>query len=182
MVNNARERVAQAERAVQRRSVNRIARLLEERLDSKSYEQYLGILAAIRADFERFSTLMKKMCDEEQVGNPALHPIDRIVLYIGDLEGCPSDKVVRVLEGHPPAAGIRAVRGSWVRHPLGGAPTEEDASRNMIAEMVPRMLEKTAGAAEAQPKQEQHTDDDEIPRGPRDRDPIVQAVATPGDE
>jgi hypothetical protein len=63
----AEEQVARAEREVEEsRSVNRIARLLEERLNSKSYEQYLGIVAAIRADFDKLSKLMRTMQEEVQ--------------------------------------------------------------------------------------------------------------------
>jgi len=98
-VNAAKERVAQAELEVEEsRSLNRIARLLEERLNSKSYEQYLGIVAAIRADFEKLSSLMRTMQDEVSGGSAMLRPIDRIILYIDDLDRCPSDRVVRVLE------------------------------------------------------------------------------------
>jgi KAP family P-loop domain len=187
-LNAAEEGVAKAERELQdSRSVNRIARLLEQRLDSKSYEQYLGIVAAIRADFQALSDLMKRMRDEDRRGNEALRPIDRIVLYIDDLDRCPSEKVVSVLEAihlllafelfvvvvgvdirwaarslaekYPChlSAGIFESHGNSLHGeaetdsgsaldylekifqiPFWLPPMEEDASRNMIAEMVPR--------------------------------------------
>jgi KAP family P-loop domain len=199
-LNAAEERVAKAERELQEsRSVNRIARLLEQRLVSKSYEQYLGIVAAIRADFQALSDLMKKMRDEAHRENETLRPIDRIVLYIDDLDRCPSEKVVSVLEAiHLLLAfelfvvvvgvDIRwAARSLAEKYPChlspgifeshGGnqhgeaetdsgsaldylekifqipfwlPPMEEDASRNMIAEMVPRIAEKATGAGEHQ--------------------------------
>jgi hypothetical protein len=196
----AQQRVAEAEREVEEsRSVNRIARLLEDRLSNKSYERYLGIIAAIRADFEKLSKLMKKMREEGR-GSTALQPIDRIVLYVDDLDRCPGEKVVRVLEAihlllafelfvvvvgvdirwaacslaekyplHLSAGFFEGLNGNPALTAAGDGvsaldylekifqipfwlpPMEEDASRNMIAEMVPRPV-GSAPQPEVQPQ------------------------------
>jgi hypothetical protein len=89
----AEEEVATAGREVQEsRSTNRIARVLEHQLNSKSYEQYLGIVAAIRVGFP--SDLMKNLRGEAHSENETLRPIDRTVRCTDDLYRCPSDKVV----------------------------------------------------------------------------------------
>ncbi|OHX37709.1 hypothetical protein BJL95_07870 [Methylomonas sp. LWB] len=93
------QNVEQAEQAVaESRSAQRIARLVEQRLSGRNYEQYLGIVAAIRADFQTLSDLMKQMRRESESAPTTPEPIDRIVLYIDDLDRCPSDRVVAVLE------------------------------------------------------------------------------------
>jgi hypothetical protein len=95
----AAENVARAEQEVREsRSARRIARLVEQRLKGKDYEQYLGIVTAIRSDFEKLSRLMKKLRDESPAQIDGVDPVDRIVLYIDDLDRCPGEQVVRVLE------------------------------------------------------------------------------------
>ena len=82
------------------RSANRIAQLVEQRITGKSYEQYLGLVDAIRKDFQSLTDLMKQLRAERSQGDPSetALPIDRIVLYIDDLDRCPSATVVAVLE------------------------------------------------------------------------------------
>jgi hypothetical protein len=93
------ENVAKAEQEVKEsRSARRIARLVEQRLKGKDYEQYLGIVTAIRGDFEKLSKLMKKLRDEAPAATQGVDPVDRIALYIDDLDRCPGEQVVRVLE------------------------------------------------------------------------------------
>lgn len=75
----AEEKVAQAEQDLREsRSAHRIARLIEQRLTGKDYEQYLGIVATIRADFQTLSDLMKKMRRERASEQDTAQPIDRI--------------------------------------------------------------------------------------------------------
>src|SRR5262249_55194310 len=55
----AEEQVRKAEQQVKDSgSLNRIAKLVEQRLTGRDYEQYLGIVHAIRKDFQTLSTLM----------------------------------------------------------------------------------------------------------------------------
>lgn len=82
------------------RSIRRIARLIERRLEGKDYERFLGIISAIHEDFKTLSDLLPLMRQESPVDttDQSLRPVDRVVLYIDDLDRCPSDKVVTVLE------------------------------------------------------------------------------------
>jgi hypothetical protein len=205
--------MAKAEQDVRdSRSISRIARLLEDRLTGKSYERYLGIVAAVRSDFETLSDLMRGMRADGNVDVGKLQPVDRIVLYIDDLDRCPADKVVAVLEaihlllafelfvvvvgvdirwaarslvekypehltagvyegGKPRGAGPDGVTAldyleKIFQIPFWLPPMEEDASRNMIAEMVPRVVEAgtkessepVVNAEELPPGQEKQTE------------------------
>lgn len=95
----ASAKVSAAERALEEtKSINLLARMVDERLTSRDYEKYLGLVAAVRADFQRLSELIRAAAQEAAVSNLAFRRIDRIVLYIDDLDRCPTDKVVLVLE------------------------------------------------------------------------------------
>lgn len=95
----ANERVASAELALeQTRSLNRLAGLVNDRLASRDYEKYLGVVAAVRKDFKELSDLIRKAAEEAATSNLSFRRIDRIVLYIDDLDRCPTDKVILVLE------------------------------------------------------------------------------------
>jgi hypothetical protein len=70
---------------------------VSQRLADGSYLQHLGLVHAIRADMERLGTLLKSLPEKGGVENSE-PPIQRIVLYIDDLDRCPPDIVVQVLE------------------------------------------------------------------------------------
>jgi hypothetical protein len=75
----------------------RLGRFIRERTSSADYEKHLGLIAMIHRDFAKLSQLMVSARVHE--ADPELPRIDRIVLYIDDLDRChPPDKVVRVLE------------------------------------------------------------------------------------
>ena len=65
---------------------------LFESEETRTYEQYLGIVSRVRRAFETLDELMH----EKTRGDPYL--IDRIVLYIDDLDRCRDEQVVQVLE------------------------------------------------------------------------------------
>jgi hypothetical protein len=73
----------------------RMLDFIRSRATSEDYRQNLGLIALIRADLARLSTLMGTsgtlVSDE-----PAR--IERIILYIDDLDRCPAERVVEVLE------------------------------------------------------------------------------------
>ena len=80
------------------------ALLLDEFIKSRSgteeYQKQLGFLALVRRDFERLSDLIAAANEEwrspdQQTPPP---PINRIVLYIDDLDRCKVETVVHVLE------------------------------------------------------------------------------------
>lgn len=72
----------------------RLYRFLEERSTTTEYRQHLGIVALIRRDFERLTRLLKS----DRSADAKLPCIDRIVLYVDDLDRCPPDRVVEVLQ------------------------------------------------------------------------------------
>jgi hypothetical protein len=96
------EQAAEAERKAQEAlrdstSQARLGRFIRERTSSADYEKHLGLIAMIHRDFETLSSLMAAA--RTKAGDPALPRIDRIILYIDDLDRChPPEKVVRALE------------------------------------------------------------------------------------
>ena len=68
---------------------------LEEKTRSGSYKRHLGILASIRKDFETLDEILR---NQDSVVSEKGIRVDRIVLYIDDLDRCPKEKVVEVLE------------------------------------------------------------------------------------
>src|SRR5262249_20573610 len=77
---------------------------ISERVGSQDYRKHLGIAALIRSDFDQLSQLIaaqnedfiKK--DNGKVRKEDQHMINRIVLYIDDLDRCPPDRVAEVLQ------------------------------------------------------------------------------------
>jgi hypothetical protein len=93
----ATEKAAAAEAALREsRSDARLGKFIRERATSADYAQYLGLIAMIHRDFETMSALMERASSGDGSGLPR---VDRIVLYIDDLDRCyPPERVVRVLE------------------------------------------------------------------------------------
>jgi len=84
-----------------------LADFIERRRASTDYKQHLGVIAKAYSDFEELSTLLARVKNEitrapataKDTANRKLLPrIDRIVLYIDDLDRCPESKVVAVLQ------------------------------------------------------------------------------------
>jgi len=67
----------------------RLQRFIEQRFTAGDYRQHLGLISLIRRDFETLSRLLRERQDL---------PVDRIVLFIDDLDRCPPDRVCDVLE------------------------------------------------------------------------------------
>jgi hypothetical protein len=75
----------------------RLGRFIRERAGGADYEKHLGLIAMIHRDFKRLSELMAEARKDE--ANPTLPRVDRIILYIDDLDRCyPPEKVVKILE------------------------------------------------------------------------------------
>lgn len=93
----ATEKAEVAEAALREsRSDARLGKFIRERATSADYAQYLGLIAMIHRDFETMSGLMERASSGDGSGLPR---VDRIVLYIDDLDRCyPPERVVRVLE------------------------------------------------------------------------------------
>ena len=87
-------RVAALETELQQYYESRsLARFLSDRTKSDDYRKHLGIISTIRRDFE-------KLGDRLRAGGPdgKQQRVERIVLYIDDLDRCPPARVMEVLE------------------------------------------------------------------------------------
>ena len=124
-IEGARRLELEAERELEDiRRGRRLYQYIQERASSTDYQQYLGVIALIRKDFERLAELMDEgrraregkvkdrakeaqsevqaagnvEADGEEQSLDGLPQIDRIILYIDDLDRCPAKRVVEVLE------------------------------------------------------------------------------------
>jgi hypothetical protein len=75
-------------------SGRQMRKFVEERGGSKDYRSKLGVVDLIRRDFEKLEILLKEIDTEAKESRG----IERIVLYIDDLDRCPPDRVVDVLQ------------------------------------------------------------------------------------
>jgi hypothetical protein len=101
-VSVAAQEVADLQRQVQNLTAGgQLAGLISEHAGSGTYRSRLGLMTQIRADFERMAQLLDQASREPGVEDEAgdqLPAIDRIVVYIDDLDRCPPAKVVDMLE------------------------------------------------------------------------------------
>ena len=87
------------------RPERRIATFIQDRAAATDYRQHLGVPALIRRDFEKLSSMFETQRQSEENGadggqepqqnDPTV--VNRIILYIDDLDRCPPQKVVDVL-------------------------------------------------------------------------------------
>jgi len=87
------------------RPERRIATFIQDRAAATDYRRHLGVPALIRRDFEKLSAMFETQRQAEEKGedcgkenqrnDPAI--VNRIILYIDDLDRCPPQKVVDVL-------------------------------------------------------------------------------------
>jgi hypothetical protein len=75
---------------------NRLYSFLTERAASADYRGQLGLISTIRRDLQQLIKLMEDW--RASPGDSARRPIDRIVLYIDDLDRCSPAQVVEVLQ------------------------------------------------------------------------------------
>ena len=74
-----------------------LGEFVQERSSASEYRRHLGLLADVRRDLEKLEKLVRENNDagvEPAEGGPP----NRIILYIDDLDRCPSKKVLEVLE------------------------------------------------------------------------------------
>lgn len=97
---------------------NSLTGFVNERVSSGDYLKQLGIYSKIRKDFNRMVEILSKpVSDLEGEQNR----IDRIILYIDDLDRCPEDKVMEVLKAvhlllaYPLFVVVVGVDPVWVR-------------------------------------------------------------------
>ncbi|HVU97639.1 MAG TPA: P-loop NTPase fold protein [Puia sp.] len=108
---------------------------IEKRSKSEDYSKHLGLISIIRKDFEMLSYLFAghkaeianiKKAEELKAQFKAnfRKPLERIVLYIDDLDRCPNENVVQVLEAvnllmaYPLFVVVVGVDLSWIRNAL----------------------------------------------------------------
>jgi WD40 repeat protein len=77
------------------RADRRLRRFLEERSASDDYQGQRGLISLLHEDFRRLDVLLREA--KRKTGGE-LPRIDRIVLYIDDLDRCPPTRVVEVLQ------------------------------------------------------------------------------------
>ena len=89
----AEQQLADAEKERAELTGSRLLRqYLAERASSGDYEHYLGVVALAHRDLRDLEGYLRASVDEEE-------GLDRIVLYIDDLDRCDPDVVVEVLDG-----------------------------------------------------------------------------------
>ncbi|MFI6077769.1 P-loop NTPase fold protein [Actinoplanes sp. NPDC051343] len=74
-------------------SGRQLASFVRERSESTDYRGQLGIIATVRRDFDRLAELLTQADFELSP-----RPLERIVLYVDDLDRCAPDRVVEVLQ------------------------------------------------------------------------------------
>ncbi len=86
---------------------DQMRRFVDERVTAQTYARHLGIISMIRQDFEDLSDFMYRDRQPgearlvERVGETiaqAIPTVERIILYIDDLDRCQPERVVEVLE------------------------------------------------------------------------------------
>ena len=77
------------------RADRRLRRFLEERGASDDYQGQRGLISLLHEDFRRLDVLLR---EAQGKTDGELPRIDRIVLYIDDLDRCPPTRVVEVLQ------------------------------------------------------------------------------------
>lgn len=94
-LHEADDAVLKAEQKLAELSPDRqLSRFIADRAASDDYRKLLGVLAMVRNDFEKLSDLLTRQVK----GSHGTFRIDRIVLYIDDLDRCPPHRVVEVLQ------------------------------------------------------------------------------------
>lgn len=106
---------------------------IERKSESKSYSMHLGIVSTIRKDFDVMSELfvdheaeVRKVDKKETSAFRGLfkRPLERIILYIDDLDRCTEERVVEVLEAvnllmaFPLFVVVMGVDPRWVKNAL----------------------------------------------------------------
>ena len=110
-LDEADRQIAEAQAEIQRiNSGGLVYDFLEGRVRDSRYLDRLGLISVIRQDFQQLAELLQDWrthgsqdTEEEQKGGDSeeswdTRPIERIILYIDDLDRCPPERVVEVLQ------------------------------------------------------------------------------------
>ncbi|MET8999446.1 P-loop NTPase fold protein [Amycolatopsis sp. NPDC004169] len=84
-------------------AAGQLAGLVTDRVKDSDYRGRLGVMTRIREDFHRMAALLMQSADDEEEADrdeagDTLPRIDRIIIYIDDLDRCPPRRVVETLE------------------------------------------------------------------------------------
>jgi hypothetical protein len=133
------------------------SRFVQDRFASGEYQQHLGLIAQVRADFERLSDKLLEVRESISITSApeGLPRVERVILYIDDLDRCSAEKVVQVLEavhllltfelfvvvvGVDSRWLLRSLRAHYSSHMVD---TAEDAAFDDLQPLMPRSyLEK----------------------------------------
>ncbi|RZK38627.1 MAG: hypothetical protein EOO90_21710 [Pedobacter sp.] len=141
---------------------------IEKRCSSEEYQKHLGLVSIIRRDFEVLSGLFTDHQQELMASGEIQkfrelfqNPLERIVLYIDDLDRCPQNRVVEVLEAvnllmaFPLFVVIVGIDPRWVKKALenGRKLDEEMASSSDYLEKIFQVPFHLKGADDPQVKQ-----------------------------
>jgi hypothetical protein len=96
-VKEEREKLEALREAVEQlRAERQMLDFIKRRNASTDYTSHLGVVARAHKDFKVLSALLERVAQEPTQTD--LPRVDRIVLYIDDLDRCPEDKVMDVLQ------------------------------------------------------------------------------------
>lgn len=99
-----------------------LVQFLSERTRSDDYRKHLGLISTIRQDFEKLG----QQLSQASIGGQ-FKRVDRIILYIDDLDRCHEAKVMEVLQAvhlllaYPLFVVVVGVDPRWLLHSLKGA-------------------------------------------------------------
>jgi hypothetical protein len=104
---------------------------IDRRSKSEDYKKHLGLISIIRRDFEILNDLFtdhnqeaEKIKNAKEFKDKFKKPLERIILYIDDLDRCPEENVVQVLEAvnllmaFPLFVVVVGVDSRWVKNAL----------------------------------------------------------------
>ncbi|WP_250283885.1 P-loop NTPase fold protein, partial [Frankia sp. CiP1_Cm_nod2] len=116
---DSRARLAQVDAAAN------LADILERTADAATYQDYRGLVGRVSRDLDTLDRALTAARTEWQTsGSTAPPPLERIVLYVDDLDRCPPDRVVEVLTAIHLLLARRlfvvlvAVDAAWLRRSL----------------------------------------------------------------
>lgn len=121
-INAATNKVIELEQMLQPlKDGRRLVSFILDRTKSHDYRRHLGLISTIRRDFD---DLMMRLDAASREPADNLERIDRIILYIDDLDRCPTDKVVEILQAvhlllaYPLFVVVVGVDPRWLLHSL----------------------------------------------------------------
>ena len=95
----AREELARAQTDAANASLPaQTLQLANTRIEDRSYAKELTTLSLARADLDALSRILRAQRTDTGAANGGLRAVDRVILYIDDLDRCQPEEVVRVLQ------------------------------------------------------------------------------------